>query len=591
MKNDAGGAKTAPRDSSPVNLSTVFSADFMKLMIPMFLQSLLTTLVNATDSIMLGQLSQDAMSAIALACQLSQVAMSFITALCVGCTALTAQYYGSNDLDSVRKTTTVTLQFSVGGGLLFFLVSLLLPETVMQIFTNEEALIPLGVSYLRTVSFSFLFMSVSHIFLNVMKNTGDAKTSAAFGSVTVVLNIGLNYLLIFGKLGFPALGAKGAALATSISRGVELLLVCVFVSRHGQLMNRSLRDYLRLYRGILRKFLRYTTPSVLQICLWYIATALLVAIMGHMGSDVVSASSVALIIYNIVSSLVNGAYAPAAGITLGHMLGKGEVYRAKRTGDIILKASVVLGIVMCALTILLGPFAIPVFATLSDQATRYLRIMIVMIGIKCIGKFFNMTLANGIFSSGGDIMYLMKLDIVNMWLVVLPLSAIAAFVLRLNPLVVYAVVNMDEFTKIFHMLARYRTYAWAKNLTTKDWAPPGRYDRQIREKIIDEMPLGVMIISNSGKIVLVNDACADFLGMGKEEIEGGNYKSLFLTEDAGREELSNLFIDAMTDKTQPRETDMLYPCAAGERRLHIRASYMEDEDCRIGLCVMISSAD
>ena len=579
------------RDPNAVTARTVFTRDFAKLVVPLILQALLNSLINATDSFMLGRLSQQGMSAIALACQVSQIAMAYFGAICIGSTALIAQYHGNDDMESVRKVSVIALQFSAGGGLLFFLISLFIPEAVMRIFTNEADLIPLGVSYLRMVSFSFLFASVSQIYLNVMKNTGNARTSAVIGSVPVVLNIILNYLLIFGKLGFPALGARGAAIATTVSRAVELVLVAAWISRSKQLKNGSFRDYFTLHRGLMRKFIRYTTPSVSHSCLWYIADAMLVAVLGHMGSDVVSANAVALTLYAVASSFVCNSYSSAVGISLGHMLGKGEVERAKRAGDLFLTASVLLGVMMCALTVLFGPFVIPLYSTLSDQAVRYLRMMIFVIGAKCVFKSFNFTLAAGIFTAGGDIEYITKLDIVNMWFVVLPASAIAAFVLRLSPMAVYVIVNMDETIKIYQMIAHYRKYVWAKNLTRKEWAPPGKYDRQIRAKIIDEMPLGVMVISNAGRVVLVNDACAALLGMEREAIEGGDYRSLFLAEDGSRDELSNLLIDAMTDKTAPKEIHLSCLCGAEKRRLRVRASYMEDEDCRIGLCVMISEGE
>lgn len=578
------------RGAERVTASSVFTKNFAKLFVPLMLQSVLEALINATDSFMLGRLSQEAMSAIVLACQVSQIAISYFSALCVGCTALIAQYYGNSDLDSVKKVSVISLQFSVGGGLLFFLISLLIPESVMRLFTNDAELIPLGVSYLRIVAVSFLFTSVSRIYLDIMKNTGNARIGAVFGSVPVVINIVLNYLLIFGKFGFPALGVKGAAIGTTVSKGVELVLVIAYVSRSKTLRNASVRDYFRLYRGLMRKFIRYTTPSVVHVCMWNVANSLLVAVLGHMGSDIVSASSVAITLYTIAYSFGCGSYSTAVGITLGHMLGKGEVQRAKRTGDVFLTASAVFGAVLCVMTALLGPFVIPLYNTLSDQAVGYLRIMIFIISFKLIFKLFNYTLSCGIFTSGGDIAYVSKLDIIVMWLVILPASAIAAFALRLDPMVVYVIVNLDETVKIYHMISHYRKYLWAKNLTRKEWAPPGSYDRRIREKIIDDMPLGVMIVSNAGRIVLTNDACARLLGMEREEIEGGNYRSLFLAGDESREALSNLLLDAVADKATPRETDMRYAAPNGERLLHIRASYMEDEDCRIGLCLMISEA-
>lgn len=590
MKKKAGRPPFSLKTGENITFSSVLNREYIKLALPLVLQSILVSLVNATDSLMLGRLSQSALSAITLACQLTQIFQFYISALCIGCTALQAQYFGSRDLVSVRRVTAISVQFSLGGGLLFFFLSFVTPDTVMRLFTNDPELIDMSVSYLRYASFSYLFLGISQMYLNAMKNIGQARISAAFGSVAVVLNILLNYLLIFGSIGFPALGVRGAAIATTTARGVELLLTLLFVAISPSMKDHSFRDLFGVYRGLTRKFIRYSVPSVIQCCSWMIATALTVAVLGHMGSDIVAASSVALILYNICSGLSNG-LASAAGVKLGQLLGRGEVTKARRTGDMLLLNSLIAGILLCILLVLAGPLTFPFFNTLSDPAMEYLKIMAIIVGVKCIGKAVNITLSQGIFISGGDIMYLLKLDVINMWLVILPLSVLSAFVFHLPPIVVYLVINLDEFTKIYHMVTRYRTYIWAKNLTAKDWAQPGKYDRQIRRQIIEEMPLGVMVISNAGRVVLVNDACARLLDMTRETIESSNYKTLFLTEDSGNEMLSDLFIDAMNDKTSPKEADLYYPDEATGRKLHIRASYMEDEDCRIGLCVMLSPAD
>ena len=575
-------------NGTELSVSSVYNRDFIKLTIPLILQSVLTSLVSAADSVMLGRLNQQALSAVTLASQLTQIFLFLINALSVGSTALTAQYYGKNDLGSVRKVMIITLRFSACICLVVFILSFFFPVSVMRIFSNDEQLIPQGAAYLKTLSFSFLFMSVSQIYLNIMKNVGKAGISAVFSSTAVVMNIILNTLLIYGKLGFPALGVRGAALATDIARGVELLLVAGFVVINGKLRIESVSELFASYRGLLRKFVRYTMPSIIQLGSWMIASALTMAILGHMDSDIVAASAVALILYNLAASFVHVSYSSAVGITLGHMLGKGEVKKAGRTGDIFMRGSAVYGALIGLILALTGRFALPVFNTLTDEAVRFVRIMIVFMGIKCVGKFINATLAEGVFSSGGDILYLMKIDLIFMWLVILPVSAVAAFVLKLPPLAVYAIVNSDEYVKIAMLIRRYRKYAWARNLTRKEWAPPGRYDRQIRKRIVDEMPLGVMVISNSGRVVLANDACAELLCMDPEQIEGGDYRSIFLGSEGMNDEFSDLLLEAVNDKQQVRESEMRWRKNGCDRILNVRASFMEDEDCRMGLCLMLS---
>lgn len=574
---------------SSVSVKSILTPDYFRLALPLLIQEVVTALLGAADALMLGRLSQDALSAITLACQVTQIFTHVLMALCTGSTALQVQYHSCGDNESVHRVTVIAIQFSVISGLVFFLLTFFLPEAVMRLFTDVPSLITLGADYLRIISFSYLFMSFSQIYLNVMKNVGHERVSATLGTLSAVLNIILNYFLIFGTFGFPALGVRGAAVATTVTRGVELLLIFFLMGKSTELKGYPISDFFKLYRGLMRKFLRYTVPTMINAESWMLATALTMAILGHMGSDVVAAGSVAGTLFNIASAFISGVTASTA-IILGRLLGKGEIEKARRTGDTLLRIEVVFSLFIGLLLILTGPLTFPFFNTLSAVALNYLKYMILIMGFKCVGRSFGSTISCGILYTGGDLMYLMKMDLINMWLVILPLSALAAFVLHLHPVLVFLIINLDEFTKLYHMLKRYRTYCWAKNLTVKDWAQPGKYDRQIREKIIDDMPLGVMVVTNAGRIVLTNDACAGLLGKTRDELEGSNYRNIFLTEEQDDDRLSDLFIEAMHDKTTARETDLLYPNAESGRKLHVRASYMEDEDCRIGLCIMISEA-
>ena len=578
---------TSAVSETKLSISTVFDRDFFKLTAPLILQSVLNSMVSAVDCIMLGRLNQQALSAVTLAGQLTQIFLLLLNALSVGNTMLMTQYFSKNDRESVRKVMIITLRFSACLGFLIFIIAFFLPEATMKLFTNDDQLIPLGVSYLRTVSFSFLFMSISQIYLNSMKNVGNAIASTIFGSIAILLNIFLNTLLIYGKLGFPALGIRGAAIATDIARGVELLLTLIFILASGRLRIGPVKDIFVSHRGLLKKYMRYTMPSVVQVGEYTIAIALLMAILGHIDSDVIAASSVASILFTLAASFVTGSYATAIGIKLGYLLGKGEVALAKRTADFYLWGAAAAGTVVGMVLALTGSYAIPIFGTLTDTAYQYARVMIVLMGIKCVGKFINHSLATGIFTSGGDIMYLLKLDFINLWLIILPLSAIAAFVLKLPPLVVYAIINLDEYTKIVLMIKRYKKYAWAKNLTYKDWAPPGKYERQIREKIVEEMPLGIMLISNTGHIVLTNNACAELLCMDREQLEGRNYRLLFLENNASGDEISDLLLETIYDKGKAQDCEVTWQMNGHSRPLHIHAMFMEDEDCKMGLCLMI----
>lgn len=559
-------------------------SDFTRLCIQLIMQSMVTALVSAADAIMTSALDQRALSAVTLAGQPMQLFSFFLMALCVGSTVLASQYYGINDIVSVEKVMNIALKTSLSGAALFFAAALAAPETIMSFFTNDEALISMGKTYLRIVSPSFLFVGFSQISLNMMKNTGMARKSAILGIITAVLNIILNYILIFGRCGFPALGVTGAAVSTTISRFVELALSFV-ISRKG-IVRFSPAGLFKSSSGIRRKFWRYTLPSLLQLSSWKLASTCSIAIIGHQGSDLVAAASFVIILYSVLCSIADG-YSNACGIKVGRYLGSGDLQTARQSGDRLLALSQVLAVCTGILTCLCCPLLLRFNSVMSDTARSYLRIMIYFTAFRCIGKFFNTTLATGLFSAGGDILWLLKTDVMNMWLVMLPLGLLAAYVFHLPPLAVYFILNLDEFYKLYFMFRRYRRYCWVRNLTKKEWAPPGRFEDNVRSEIFKRMPLGVIVIAASGRVTLVNSAAAELLGKDIGDVEGSSYIDLFLNDKANTE-LADLVIEAVNDKINTHEATVRCGGENGDRLVHVKSSFLEDEDCRMGICLMLS---
>lgn len=561
--------------------------EFIRLAVPLIAQSLVTALVGAADAIMTGTLDQQALSAVALAGQVMQLYSIFIMSFCTGSTVLASQYYGVNDLISVRKVMNITLKTAFTGAVVFFLATLFSPRLIMRFLTNEETLIAIGIPYLRLISPSFLFMGFSQIYMNIMKNTGRAKQTSLLGCITATLNIILNYILIFGHFGLPQMGVTGAAVATTAARAVELILVLIF-SQKGNVRFR-ISDILLQSRGISRKYWRYVLPTLIQSSAWKLANVCTVAIIGHLGADFVAASSYALIVYSIVAGIADG-YGTACGICIGQYLGREDTQKAKQAGNRLLASGMLLSVFVGVITCLCCPLIIRANSVTTEVAKGYLRIMIFFTAFRCIGKYCNATLSIGFFSAGGDVMYLMKLDIINMWCVVLPLGILSAYVLHLPPVVIYCVLNLDEFYKLFFMLKRYRKQLWVKNLTKKEWAPHGKYENDIRCEIVRRMPLGVIVISAFGRISMANQAAADLLGKELSDFDGNNYIDFFM-RDTENSAFADTVINAVKDKQNTHREVVSYKRENGIYPIRVESSFMEDEDCRIGVCLMISKID
>ena len=433
------------------------------LVLPMALQNLMASLVSASDALMLGFLNQSSLSAVSLAGQVQFVLSLFLGAFTIGESVLAAQYWGKGEKHRLEEILGIVLRFSILVSFLFTMAALCAPDLLMRIFTNDEELIRLGASYLRITSFSYFFMGISQIYLCIMKNTGRALLSTLYSSSSVILNIIINAILIFGLLGFPKLGIAGAAIATSISRGVELALILFENVRQKEIRIR-MKHILRPPSWLQKDYIHYTWPSLANQVIWGCGFTMTSVIMGHLGTDAVAANSIAQIAKNLAACLCLG-IGTGAGIIIGNELGQGNLARAKKTGNKLCIISLITGASSCVILFACIPVIQGFAGTLSPQAQDYLRFMLFVCSYYLIGKSFSATVIGGIFSAGGDTRFGLICDTINMWAIIVPVGCIAAFVLHLPVPVVYFLLNLDEFTKMPLEIWYYRKYRWVKNIT------------------------------------------------------------------------------------------------------------------------------
>lgn len=440
-----------------------FYRKLFALVLPLALQNLMTALVSASDALMLGLLDQSSLSSASLATQVQFVLNLFYAALTIGATVLAAQYWGKGDREAVERVLAIALKGSMAVSLVFFLAAFFCPQFLMQIFTDDPELIRLGLPYLRIVSWSYLFMGVSQIYLCIMKNSGRTMRSTAYGSSAVVLNLLLNTLLIFGLLGFPKMEIAGAALATTVSRAVELGLVLLENRKKDQVRIRM--KYLREGSPVLRKdFVRYTSPVMANELVWGCGFTMFSVIMGHLGSDAVAANSIANIVKNIIACMCLG-IGTGSGILVGNELGRGALDRAREYGGRLCRIAVAAGAVSGAVLLVCSPLVQLLAVSLSEQAHEYLRVMLMICAYYMVGKAVNSTVVAGIFCAGGDTKFGLLCDAVTMWVIIVPVGMLAAFVWKLPVLTVYFLLNLDEFVKLPAVYRHYKKYLWVRNLT------------------------------------------------------------------------------------------------------------------------------
>lgn len=441
----------------------IFYRKLWGLVFPIAIQNLMTALVSASDAFMLGFVSQTSLSAVSLATQIQFVHNLFMLALTIGATTLAAQYWGKGDTDSVEEILAIVLKISMAVSVVFFIAAMFFSGFLMRIFTNDIRLIQAGIPYLRIVSISYLFMGFSQIYLCIMKNSGRTAKSTIYGSVAVVINIGFNVIFIFGLAGFPAMGIAGAALATTVSRALELLLT-IYENMHRSLVCVRLKYIRNSSKKLKKDFWHYTTSVLGNELVWGCGFTMFSVIMGHLGSDAVAANSVANILKNIIACVCNG-IGIGAGIIVGNELGKGEMERATEYGNRLFKLAVFAGAVSGLILLAVSPVLRIFTGSLSAQAHSYLKNMMYICTYYMIGKSVNATVIAGVFCAGGDTKFGLKCDAVTMWVILIPIGMITAFVLKLPIMVVYFIISMDEIIKLPAVYRHYKKYNWVRNLT------------------------------------------------------------------------------------------------------------------------------
>ena len=442
-----------------------FYRRLFSLMLPMAAQNLLNALVSASDALMLGFLDQSSLSAVSLAGQIQFVFSLFMDTAIIGTTILAAQYWGKGEPRTVEKIQANTLRLSCLVGACFCIAALAVPGFLMRLFTPDKTLIELGASYLRIVSVSYLCSGFSQVVLCVMKNTGRTLRSTVYGSVPVILNVALNAVLIFGLLGFPAMGIKGAAIATVVARVMEVLLV-LWENRRFREVRVRIPDLLHSDRALLRQFCRHSSPVLANELSWGLGITMFAVIMGHMGSDAVAANAIGQIVKNVAACFCAG-FGTGAGIMIGNLLGAGKLEQAKEEGGRLVRVAAVSGAVSGCILLLCSPLVMKLAGHLSDTAQEYLRMMLYVCSYYMIGKSVNGAVISGIFTAGGDTRFGFLCDTINLWCLIIPLGALAAFVFGWSVPVVYFLLNLDEFTKMPAEWRHYHKYKWVRNLTNE----------------------------------------------------------------------------------------------------------------------------
>lgn len=434
--------------------------EIIRLALPMALQQFMTALVGACDAIMLGKLSQNAMSAVSLATQVTFVFNLFMYAFVTGENMFVAQYYGKGDYKGISKIFSLVTKACGVVAVIFLIGTFFFPRQIMAVLTNEEELITLGSEYLRVIGISYLLSSIAQTFLAIMKNCNAVNVSTLINSVMVILNIILNAVFIFGLFGCPEMGIRGAALATVLATVVQVVWSVGYVLCRIQSVKLNLH---RCEREITSHFWQKAIPLLINNLAWGIGFSMYSVVMGHLGTDAVAANGIANISKNLIVCFCLG-LGNAGSIIVGNRLGANHLEEAKEAGGLLTRTAIIAGILSGLVLIILSPF-ITRMVDLTPTACGYLQKMLLICSYYIAGKSVNCMTIGGIFAAGGDSKFGMLCDSITLWCITVPLGCICAFILKLPVMVVYFVLNLDEIIKLPVVYKHYKKYKWIKNLT------------------------------------------------------------------------------------------------------------------------------
>ncbi|MCR5735505.1 MAG: MATE family efflux transporter [Lachnospiraceae bacterium] len=439
-----------------------FNRELKRIAFPIALQSLMLASVAASDAFMLGRVAQDQMTAVSLATQVQFVQNMFVLSVTAAGSILGAQYFGKGDRHTIEDIFNLCIRCNLIISAAFFLACEFIPGILMGAFTADPGLIATGSAYLRIAGWSYLITGISQCYLTIMKVSDHVNPCVLISAVAVVSNIILNAVFIFGLFGLPAMHSKGAALATTMARIIEMAL-CLIVSAKPEYIRPALSRFMHTPKQLVKDFTRQCLPLLGGGLCWGVGFTSYTAIIGHMGKDAAAANSVASVVRDLICCACNG-IATAAGIMVGNELGAGKLEKGKAYGIRLKNISYVVGFISTGLILAMTPFIVGA-VILTDEAREYLTGMMVIMAVYMIGRCVNTVTINGVLDGGGDTIFDLYSLIVSMWMIAIPLAVLGAFVFKWHVFAVYACTCLDEVGKIPWVMIRFKKYKWVRDLT------------------------------------------------------------------------------------------------------------------------------
>ena len=443
-----------------------FYRTFFPLLFVIVLQQLAALAVNLADNIMLGRYSELALSGASLVNQLQFTLQQIAAGIGMGIVVLAAQYWGQKRTGPIKKIISLGVKCGFFSGVIFFAISQLAPAGVLGLFTSDQAVIAEGVRYLKVICWTYPVFGLSNSLMYALQSVETAMIGTVMSCSTICINVCLNYCFIYGNFGAPELGIVGAAVATRVSRWVELGIILVYILFLDKKLHMKLWEILKWDGTYLQDYLKVSTPIVISGLLWGVAQAAQTAIPGHMSASAIAANSIAIILFEIFAVL-GAACANTASVVTGKTIGAGKLDKVKAYSKTMQGIFLLGGLFSGGMLFLCKDWIVN-FYTVSPEVKAMAVDFMTVLSVASIGSCYEYPVEGGIIAGGGSTKYAAVVDNLFMWLFTIPSAALSAFVFQLPPVVTFAFLKADQILKCIPNFITCNRYRWVKLLTRGD---------------------------------------------------------------------------------------------------------------------------
>ena len=426
-------------------------------------QNLVVFSVNLADNIMIGRWSELSLSAVAICNQIQFLLQMIVTGAAGGLVVIASQYWGKKDIQPIKKLTSAAFLIGIGMTLALMLFAMFWPREALGLLTNDAEVIAEGMKYLRIMVWSYVVFGITNILIGALRAVDTVNIGFYVSIGALVVNVTLNYALIYGHLGFDAMGIEGAAIATLISRVFELAVVGVYTFCIDKKLRLRILDIFSVSAGYLRDFVRSGLPIVLSNTSWGIAMSVQTAILGRLGQMVISSNSIATTIFQVIIAVSSG-LASAVGVVIGKTVGEGRQEDAKTYAKTLQILFLCVGILSSLALFAARKPIIGIYGVSGDTAAMS-NTFILILCVTIIGSCYQMPALTGIVSGGGETKFVLFNDIIFQWMIVIPASALSAFIFGFPPAVTFACLKSDQILKCFVAVVKVNRFRWIRVLT------------------------------------------------------------------------------------------------------------------------------